>query len=78
MDYGVGAQILRNLGVTKMRLLTNNPKKRAGLEGYGLNISENIPLVVSPNPYNEQYLQTKQEKMGHYLHFPHPFPFKAK
>ena len=68
-DYGVGAQILRDLGLKKIRLLTNNPKKRAGLEGYGLNIKENIPLVIPPNPHNEFYLKTKQEKMGHQLPF---------
>lgn len=66
-DYGVGAQILRDLGVKKMKLLTNNPKKRAGLEGYGLVISENLPLLIEPNPHNEFYLQTKQDKMGHFL-----------
>jgi 3,4-dihydroxy 2-butanone 4-phosphate synthase/GTP cyclohydrolase II len=64
-DYGVGAQILRHLGVTKLRLLTNNPKKRVGLIGYGLEIVENIPLAVVPNPHNEKYLQTKRDKMGH-------------
>ncbi len=64
-DYGVGAQILRHLGVTKLRLLTNNPKKRVGLIGYGLEIVENIPLAVVPNPHNEKYLQTKRDKLGH-------------
>ncbi|GAC1418805.1 MAG: bifunctional 3,4-dihydroxy-2-butanone-4-phosphate synthase/GTP cyclohydrolase II [Flavisolibacter sp.] len=64
-DYGVGAQILRHLGVTKLRLLTNNPKKRVGLIGYGLEIVENIPLKVEPNQHNEKYLQTKRDKMGH-------------
>jgi 3,4-dihydroxy 2-butanone 4-phosphate synthase / GTP cyclohydrolase II len=64
-DYGVGAQILRHLGVTKIRLLTNNPKKRVGLIGYGLEIVENIPLQVDPNPHNEKYLQTKRDKLGH-------------
>jgi 3,4-dihydroxy 2-butanone 4-phosphate synthase/GTP cyclohydrolase II len=68
-DYGVGAQILRSLGVKKMRLITNNPVKRVGLEAYGLEIVENIPVEVIPNPYNERYLKTKQEKMGHTLHF---------
>lgn len=68
-DYGVGAQILRDLGLKNIKLLTNNPKKRAGLEGYGLIIKDNIPLVVDPNPHNEFYLHTKQEKMGHFLHF---------
>jgi 3,4-dihydroxy 2-butanone 4-phosphate synthase/GTP cyclohydrolase II len=64
-DYGVGAQILRHLGVTKLRLLTNNPKKRVGLIGYGLEIVENIPVHVDPNPHNEKYLQTKRDKLGH-------------
>jgi 3,4-dihydroxy 2-butanone 4-phosphate synthase/GTP cyclohydrolase II len=68
-DYGVGAQILRELGVTKMRLMTNNPIKRIGLEGYGLKIVENVPIEVKPNPYNEFYLLTKKEKMGHNLKF---------
>ncbi len=66
-DYGVGAQILRHLGVTKMRLLSNNPKKRAGLIGYGLEIVENIPIEIAANPFNRNYLQTKKEKMGHEL-----------
>lgn len=66
-DYGIGAQILRNLGVTKMRLITNNPVKRSGLEGYGLTIEETIPIVIEPNQYNEKYLKTKQERMGHKL-----------
>jgi len=64
-DYGVGAQILRNLGVSKMRLMTNNPKKRAGLKGYGLEIVENVPIEIKPNRYNEDYLRTKRDKMGH-------------
>lgn len=68
-DYGVGAQILRLLGVTKMRLLTNNPVKRVGLEAYGLEITENVPIEITPNPYNERYLHTKKERMGHTLHF---------
>jgi 3,4-dihydroxy 2-butanone 4-phosphate synthase/GTP cyclohydrolase II len=66
-DYGVGAQILRSLGVRKMRLMTNNPKKRAGLIGYGLEIVETVPIVIPPNPHNERYLMTKQLKMGHRL-----------
>jgi len=66
-DYGVGAQILRNLGVKKMRLLTNNPVKRVGLEGYGLKVVENIPIEVEPNEYNEFYLKTKRDRMGHIL-----------
>lgn len=68
-DYGVGAQILRELGVKKMRLMTNNPIKRIGLEGYGLEITENVPIEVKPNPYNEFYMNTKKEKMGHNLQF---------
>jgi 3,4-dihydroxy 2-butanone 4-phosphate synthase/GTP cyclohydrolase II len=66
-DYGVGAQILVDLGITTMRLLTNNPTKRAGLEGYGLEIVERVPLESSPNPENLRYLQTKREKLGHLL-----------
>lgn len=64
-DYGLGAQILRQLGVTKLRLMTNNPKKRVGLIGYGLEIVENIPIEVFPNPHNEKYLLTKRDKLGH-------------
>jgi 3,4-dihydroxy 2-butanone 4-phosphate synthase/GTP cyclohydrolase II len=64
-DYGVGAQILSDLGVKKMRLMTNNPKKRVGLVGYGLEIIENVPLEVHPNPHNLFYLETKRDKMGH-------------
>ena len=67
-DYGVGAQILSNLGVDKMRLLTNNPVKRVGLEAYGLEIVENVPIEIAANPYNERYLRTKAERMGHTLH----------
>lgn len=66
-DYGVGAQILRDMGVTKMRLMTNNPTKRAGLIGYGLEIVENVNLAVKPNPHNKKYLDTKRDKMGHEL-----------
>ncbi|MEA2486745.1 MAG: 3,4-dihydroxy 2-butanone 4-phosphate synthase / cyclohydrolase [Actinomycetota bacterium] len=66
-DYGVGAQILVDLGVSTMRLLTNNPTKRAGLEGYGLEIAERVPLDIAPNPENLRYLQTKREKLGHLL-----------
>jgi len=64
-DYGVGAQILRDLGVTKMKLLTNNPTKRAGLIGYGLEIVDRIPIEIHPNPHNQRYLETKRDKMGH-------------
>ena len=67
-DYGVGASILNALGITKMRLMTNNPMKRIGLEGYGLEIVENVPLEVAPNPYNEKYMHTKKTRMGHNLH----------
>ena len=64
-DYGVGAQILRNLGISKIKLMTNNPKKRAGLIGYGLEIVENVSIGVPANPHNAKYLQTKKDKMGH-------------
>lgn len=67
-DYGVGAQILRSVGVKKMKLMSNNPIKRVGLEGYGLEITENMPIEVAPNEYNIRYLRTKQERMGHTLH----------
>lgn len=67
-DYGCGAQMLRHLGVHKMRLLTNNPVKRVGLEAYGLEIAEIVPIEVTPNRYNERYLKTKQVRMGHKLH----------
>ncbi len=67
-DYGIGAQILRQEKVTKMRLITNNPVKRTGLEGYGLEVTEIVPIVETPNKYNERYLKTKQERMGHALH----------
>jgi len=64
-DYGVGAQILRHLGISKIKLMTNNPRKRAGLLGYGLEIVENVPIEIAPNPHNEFYLQTKRDKLGH-------------
>jgi 3,4-dihydroxy 2-butanone 4-phosphate synthase/GTP cyclohydrolase II len=67
-DYGVGAQILVDLGVRKMRLLTNNPGKRAGIEGYGLQILDRVPLEIQPNARNLEYLRTKKEKLGHVLH----------
>ncbi|MEE3482810.1 MAG: bifunctional 3,4-dihydroxy-2-butanone-4-phosphate synthase/GTP cyclohydrolase II [Bacteroidales bacterium] len=67
-DYGVGAQILRELGVSKMKLMTNNPTKRIGLESYGLEIVENIPIEIKPNKYNFNYIKTKKERMGHDLH----------
>ncbi len=66
-DYGVGAQILRSLNVKKMRLMTNNPKKRIGLESYGLEVVENVPLEISPNKYNHFYMETKKKRMGHVL-----------
>ena len=67
-DYGCGAQMLRHLGVRKMRLMTNNPTKRVGLEAYGLEIVENVPIEITPNPYDYRYLKTKQDRMGHELH----------
>jgi len=67
-DYGVGAQILRAIGVTRMRLMSNNPTKRIGLQGYGLEIVETVPIEVEPNEYNARYLQTKRTRMGHQLH----------
>ena len=66
-DYGVGAQILRSIGVTKFKLMSNNPVKRIGLEAYNLTIVENVPLIVKPNPYNRFYMETKKNKMGHEL-----------
>ncbi|MDD6140552.1 MAG: bifunctional 3,4-dihydroxy-2-butanone-4-phosphate synthase/GTP cyclohydrolase II [Bacteroidales bacterium] len=67
-DYGVGANILHDLGVTKMRLMTNNPLKRVGLTGYGLTVVENVPIEIEPNDYNRFYLHTKKDRMGHDLH----------
>jgi 3,4-dihydroxy 2-butanone 4-phosphate synthase/GTP cyclohydrolase II len=64
-DYGIGAQILRDLNISKIRLMTNNPRKRIGLVGYGLEIVDNVPLQTRPNPHNEKYLQTKRDKLGH-------------
>ena len=66
-DYGVGASILHELGITKMRLMSNNPLKRAGLEGYGLSVVENVPIVIQPNKYDRRYLETKEQVMGHKL-----------
>jgi len=66
-DYGIGAQILRYLGISKLRLLSNNPQKRAGLLGYGIEIVETVPIIGTVNPYNEKYLQTKRDKLGHSL-----------
>lgn len=67
-DYGIGAQILNDLGLSSIRILTNNPKKIHGLEGYGLSVSEQVPIAHMPNPHNEAYLRTKAERMGHILH----------
>lgn len=67
-DYGCGAQMLRHLGIHRMRLMTNNPTKRVGLEAYGLEIVENVPIEVSPNKYDKRYLETKRDRMGHLLH----------
>jgi 3,4-dihydroxy 2-butanone 4-phosphate synthase/GTP cyclohydrolase II len=64
-DYGVGAQIIRDLGIRKMKLITNNPVKRVGLIGYGLEVVENVPIIIQSNPHNEKYMQTKKNKMGH-------------
>jgi 3,4-dihydroxy 2-butanone 4-phosphate synthase/GTP cyclohydrolase II len=68
-DYGVGAHILRELGVSKMKLMTNNPTKRIGLESYGLEIVENISIEIQPNRYNLRYIKTKKERMGHNISF---------
>lgn len=73
-DYGVGANILHLLGLKKIRLMTNNPIKRAGLEGYGLKIVENVPIEVPPNPHNKFYLETKRDKMGHFLNLVRYYP----
>ena len=67
-DYGVGAQILHHLGIRNMRLMTNNPTKRIGLSGYGLEIVENVPIEVAPNDYDRFYMSTKKHRMGHDLH----------
>ncbi|MFC2024871.1 GTP cyclohydrolase II, partial [Chloroflexota bacterium] len=69
-DYGIGAQILSDLGLHEVRLLTNNPKKVVGLEGYGLKVVETVPIVIAPNPYNIHYLETKREKLGHLMEIP--------
>ena len=66
-DYGIGAQVLFNLGVRKMRLLTNNPRKLTGLTGYGLEILERVPIEIEPTEYSERYLCTKRDKLGHML-----------
>jgi len=69
-DYGIGMQILVDLGLSKIRLLTNNPKKRAGLEGFGLDVVERVPIMATPNPHNWRYLETKRDKLGHFLDMP--------
>jgi 3,4-dihydroxy 2-butanone 4-phosphate synthase/GTP cyclohydrolase II len=66
-EYGIGSQILHDLGVREMRLLTNNPRKLIGLEGFGLKVVEQVPLRIAPNPHNQRYLATKKEKLGHLL-----------
>lgn len=66
-DYGIGAQIIRDLGAGKIRLITNNPRKKSGLMGYGLEITDNVPIIIKPNKHNKKYLKTKQDKMGHIL-----------
>jgi 3,4-dihydroxy 2-butanone 4-phosphate synthase/GTP cyclohydrolase II len=66
-DYGIGCQILVDLGLSTLRLLTNNPRKRAAIEGYGLRISEHVPIEVEPTDHNRRYLQTKRDKLGHLL-----------
>jgi 3,4-dihydroxy 2-butanone 4-phosphate synthase/GTP cyclohydrolase II len=67
-DYGIGAQILQDLGLTSMRILTNNPKKIIGMEGYGLSVTDQVPIIPTPNPHNEAYLRAKRDRMGHTLH----------
>ena len=69
-EFGTGAQILHDIGLRRLRLLTNNPKKLAGLHGYGLEVEGQVPLVVEPNQHNQKYLDTKREKMGHILSKP--------
>jgi 3,4-dihydroxy 2-butanone 4-phosphate synthase/GTP cyclohydrolase II len=73
-DYGIGAQILVDLGVRQMRLMTNNPKKIVGLEGYGLRVTERVPLELGSGEFNQRYLSTKKEKMGHILHLENAVP----
>jgi 3,4-dihydroxy 2-butanone 4-phosphate synthase / GTP cyclohydrolase II len=67
-DYGIGAQILSDLGLSSIRILTNNPKKIVGLEGYGLSVTEQLPIQAVPNPHNEEYLRAKRDRLGHSLH----------
>jgi len=70
-EWGIGNQILSDLGLTTIRILTNNPKKLAGIDGFGLEVVEQIPIEVSPKPENERYLATKRDKLGHRLHHQH-------
>jgi 3,4-dihydroxy 2-butanone 4-phosphate synthase/GTP cyclohydrolase II len=69
-DYGIGMQILLDLGLAKVRLLTNNPKKRAGIEGYGLEVVERVSIQATPNQHNRKYLETKRDKLGHLIDMP--------
>jgi len=69
-DYGIGMQILLDLGLSRITLLTNNPAKRAGLEGYGLEVVERAPIMATPNEHNRRYLETKRDKMGHFIDMP--------
>jgi len=71
-DYGIGSQILADLGLTTIRIMTNNPAKRIGIEGYGLDVTERVPLQISPNRYNVGYLKTKRGKLGHLLDLEEP------
>jgi 3,4-dihydroxy 2-butanone 4-phosphate synthase/GTP cyclohydrolase II len=77
-DYGIGAQILAELGLRNIRLLTNNPKKVIGLESFGLKVVETVPIIATPNPYNYHYLETKQKKLGHTLKISETTPNKNK
>ncbi|HEX7474327.1 MAG TPA: bifunctional 3,4-dihydroxy-2-butanone-4-phosphate synthase/GTP cyclohydrolase II [Dehalococcoidales bacterium] len=77
-DYGVGAQIMKDLGLKEIRLLSNNPKKVVSLEGHGLKVVETVPIIITPNPHNHRYLETKQKKMGHKLNFPETAEIKEK
>src|SRR3989442_9623018 len=76
-DYGIGAQILADLGLTSIRILTNNPKKIIGMDGYGLSVTDQIPIQAVPNPHNEAHLRAKRQRLGHILHHPGP-PFPAE
>jgi 3,4-dihydroxy 2-butanone 4-phosphate synthase/GTP cyclohydrolase II len=69
-DYGIGMQILLDLGLSRITLLTNNPAKRSGLEGYGLEVVERVPIMATPNQHNRRYLETKRDKMGHFIDMP--------